>query len=181
MLIGGTFVAINRDPLVYDFAIQVLLLADPGNPSRDAWAVVEAAGIVAGHIIECGAQASGGNLLADWRDIPDLANVGYPIVNASADGTFEITKHPGTIDLVISDVVMPEMGGRELARRLAEHSPGLPVLFMSGYTGDDVVHRGLLEPGAPFQQKPFTPVGLATKVRAMLDQHAHPHPTSPSQ
>ena len=55
-----------------------------------------AAGIVAGHIIECGAQCSGGNCLLDWRDIPDLANVGYPIVNASRDGTFEISKHPGT-------------------------------------------------------------------------------------
>jgi hypothetical protein len=48
---------------------------------------------------------------------------------------------------------------------------------MSGYTGEDVVQRGLLEPGAPFQQKPFTPASLAIKVRAMLDQHqrAHPH------
>jgi hypothetical protein len=55
-----------------------------------------AAGIVAGHIIECGAQCSGGNCLIDWRDVPDLANVGYPIVNAHADGTFEISKHPGT-------------------------------------------------------------------------------------
>ena len=55
-----------------------------------------AAGIVAGHIIECGAQCSGGNCLLDWRTIPDLANVGYPIVNASPDGTFEISKHPGT-------------------------------------------------------------------------------------
>jgi two-component system cell cycle sensor histidine kinase/response regulator CckA len=44
------------------------------------------------------------------------------------------------------------------------------VLYMSGYTGEDVVQRGLLDPGAPFQQKPFTPVALATKVRAMLDQ-----------
>jgi hypothetical protein len=55
-----------------------------------------AAGIVAGHIIECGAQCSGGNCLRDWRDIPNLADVGYPIVEASADGTFAITKHPGT-------------------------------------------------------------------------------------
>ncbi len=55
-----------------------------------------AAGIVAGHIIECGAQCSGGNCLHDWRHIPDLANVGYPIVDARADGTFEIVKHPGT-------------------------------------------------------------------------------------
>ncbi|HEX9483298.1 MAG TPA: acyclic terpene utilization AtuA family protein [Gemmatimonadaceae bacterium] len=55
-----------------------------------------AAGIIAGHIIECGAQCSGGNCLYDWRNIPDLANVGYPIVEARADGTFTVTKHPGT-------------------------------------------------------------------------------------
>jgi hypothetical protein len=55
-----------------------------------------AAGIVAGHIIECGAQCSGGNCLHEWRTIPDLANVGYPIVEARPDGTFAITKHPGT-------------------------------------------------------------------------------------
>jgi Acyclic terpene utilisation family protein AtuA len=55
-----------------------------------------AAGIIAGHIIECGAQCSGGNCLYEWRTIPDLANVGYPIVEANADGTFAITKHPKT-------------------------------------------------------------------------------------
>ncbi len=55
-----------------------------------------AAGIVAGHIIECGAQCSGGNCLHEWRDIPDLANVGYPIVDALPDGSFSIIKHPGT-------------------------------------------------------------------------------------
>jgi hypothetical protein len=55
-----------------------------------------AAGIIAGHIIECGAQCSGGNCLYDWRNIPDLADVGYPIVEAHPDGTFEITKHPKT-------------------------------------------------------------------------------------
>ncbi len=61
----------------------------------DAWDLL-AAGTVAGHTIECGAQCSGGNCLVDWERIPDLANVGYPIVDADADGTFEITKHPGT-------------------------------------------------------------------------------------
>jgi hypothetical protein len=55
-----------------------------------------AAGIIAGHIIECGAQCSGGNCLVDWRDVPDLANVGYPIVEGRADGAFVVTKHPGT-------------------------------------------------------------------------------------
>jgi hypothetical protein len=54
------------------------------------------AGTIAGHIIECGAQASGGNCQYEWRSIPDLANVGFPIAEASADGTFVITKHEGT-------------------------------------------------------------------------------------
>jgi Acyclic terpene utilisation family protein AtuA len=61
----------------------------------DAWDLL-AAGTVAGHIIECGAQASGGNCLADWRRVPDLANVGYPIVAAFPDGTFDVVKHPHT-------------------------------------------------------------------------------------
>ena len=55
-----------------------------------------AGGIVAGHIIECGAQATGGNCQADWQSIPDLANIGYPIVEAEPDGSAVITKHPGT-------------------------------------------------------------------------------------
>jgi hypothetical protein len=62
-----------------------------------------AAGIVAGHIIECGAQCSGGNCLYDWRSIPDLANVGYPLVEASPDGSFVVTKHPGTGGSVSAD------------------------------------------------------------------------------
>ena len=73
-----------------------------------------AAGIIAGHIIECGAQCSGGNCLKDWDSIPDLWNVGYPIVDAKPDGTFEICKHPGTggrIDVsTVSEQLVYEMG-----------------------------------------------------------------------
>jgi hypothetical protein len=79
----------------------------------DAWDRM-AAGTVAGHIIECGAQASGGNRLIDWQRVPDLANVGYPIVEAHADGSFEIVKHPGTggrIDVPgVTEQLVYEMG-----------------------------------------------------------------------
>jgi CheY-like chemotaxis protein len=76
----------------------------------------------------------------------------------------------GPVDLVLSDVVMPVINGRELSERLAVERPRLPVLFMSGYTDDDVVRRGLLVPGAPFLQKPFTPADLSRKVREVLDR-----------
>ena len=79
----------------------------------DAWDRM-AAGTVAGHIIECGAQASGGNRLLDWQRVPDLADVGYPIVEARADGSFEIVKHPrtgGRIDVPgVTEQLVYEMG-----------------------------------------------------------------------
>ncbi|HEU4995897.1 MAG TPA: acyclic terpene utilization AtuA family protein [Gemmatimonadaceae bacterium] len=73
-----------------------------------------AAGIIAGHIIECGAQCSGGNCMFDWRSIPNLADVGYPIVEGRADGTFTVTKHPRTGGGVsvqsVSEQLLYEMG-----------------------------------------------------------------------
>ena len=103
-----------------------------------------------------------------------LRERGYRVIEArhGVDALRQLERQRTGVDLVILDVVMPEMGGRELARRLATLRPTLPVLFMSGYTGEDVIQRGLLEPGAPFLQKPFTPDGLATKVREMLDSVA---------
>ena len=80
----STDTALTMAPLRFEFGWR-----------DDDWNLL-AAGIIAGHIIECGAQCSGGNCLADWQTIPDLANIGYPIVEGSADGTFVIYKHPNT-------------------------------------------------------------------------------------
>jgi hypothetical protein len=79
----------------------------------DAWDLI-AAGTIAGHINECGAQASGGNYLAGWPDVPDLENVGYPIVEANADGTFVLAKHPKTGGAIttqsVTEQLLYEMG-----------------------------------------------------------------------
>lgn len=111
-----------------------------------------------------------------------LADHGYAVVQAKngSEALAYIQEHPGKVELVISDVVMPEMGGREFGRHLALFESELPILYMSGYTGEDVVQRGLLDPGAPFQQKPFTPGTLAAKVRAMLDQRPRAKATAPA-
>src|SRR5262245_19633849 len=103
-----------------------------------------------------------------------LRERGYTVLEArnGAEALALVGENLASIDLVVSDVVMPEVGGRELAARLALLDPALPVLYMSGYTGEDVVQRGLMDPGAPFQQKPFSPDGLARTVRELLDSRA---------
>ena len=100
-----------------------------------------------------------------------LRNEGY-VTRESGDGVDALAllrAEPDAADLVLTDAVMPRMGGRELADHLARLRPGLPILFMSGYTNDEIMRRGLLTPGAPFLQKPFSPEALATKVREVLD------------
>jgi CheY-like chemotaxis protein len=80
----------------------------------------------------------------------------------------------GPIHLLITDVVMPEMGGRELVRIIREHRRGMPVLYISGYTDDELLRNGILEPGARLLRKPFTPSELARCVSDLL-----PRPQSP--
>lgn len=81
-------------------------------------------------------------------------------------------RHQEPIHLLITDVVRPEMSGSELAERLIQLCPEMSVLFMSGYTDDAIVHQGVLDAGANFIQKPFSPDALAGKVREVLDWEA---------
>jgi len=100
-----------------------------------------------------------------------LASHGYQVLEA-ADGRSALelgARHEGPVHLLVTDVVMPEMSGRQLADRLQERRPTLKVLFVSGYTDDAIVRHGILEPGIAFLQKPFTPEALARKVREALD------------
>jgi CheY-like chemotaxis protein len=97
---------------------------------------------------------------------------GYTVVLAAdADEAERLAREQtGPFHLLLTDVVMPGRGGRELADRLAAARPGLRVLYMSGYTDDAVVRHGVLEAGVDFIQKPFTPGALARKVREVLDR-----------
>ena len=74
------------------------------------------------------------------------------------------------IRLVITDVIMPQMGGKVMAEWLKITNPDLKVLFTSGYTDDAISHHGVLEPGVEFLAKPYTPASLASKVRELLDE-----------
>ncbi len=99
-----------------------------------------------------------------------LENAGYQVLEA-ANGRagLELTLS-AEIDLVLCDVILPEMSGRELGRRLSAIRPSTPILYMSGYPGHDVIERGLIGHDAPFIGKPFTADGLASSVRGLLNQ-----------
>ena len=101
-----------------------------------------------------------------------LQRNGYAVIQAS-DGRAALelaAAHSGPIHLLVTDVIMPGMSGRQLADRLRDERPELKVLFVSGYTDDAIIRHGILEPGIAFLQKPFTPDALARKVREVLQR-----------
>jgi len=96
---------------------------------------------------------------------------GYTVL-AAAGGTeaLEISaSHNGSIDLLLTDVIMPDMNGKDLYERIIDKYPGIKVLYMSGYTGDVLAHHGILDQGIQFIQKPFRVTDLAAKIRRIFD------------
>jgi CheY-like chemotaxis protein len=100
-----------------------------------------------------------------------LESIGYRVLTATApeEAFASAKKHAGEIKLLITDVVMPNMSGRELAEKLVALYPGLVILFMSGYTSNVIAHHGVLDDGIHFIQKPFSIQALSAKVREALE------------
>ncbi|MGH7254646.1 MAG: GAF domain-containing protein [Nitrospirales bacterium] len=132
--------------------------------------------------IEVPAPTGGAETLLVVEDDPSvrefvaitLRQRGYTVLEArhGFEALVIATSHLGPLHLLLTDVVLPQMGGRYLADQLREIRKRIKVLFMSGYTEDAVVHHGILDPGLAFLQKRFTPDELAGKVREMLDRSA---------
>jgi CheY-like chemotaxis protein len=99
-----------------------------------------------------------------------LERLGYRVlVAASADDALALCEQNPSIDVLLTDVVMPGASGPELTRRLVEQRPALKVIYMSGYTEDAIVHHGVVNPGIAFLHKPFTSETLGQKVQDALD------------
>jgi CheY-like chemotaxis protein len=101
-----------------------------------------------------------------------LRRSGYSVLEAQ-DGREAVAlaeRHRGPIHMILTDVVMPELGGGPTVEHLLALKPGAKVLYISGYTDDAVARQGLLLPGAQYLEKPFTPSALLRKVREVLDR-----------
>jgi DNA-binding NtrC family response regulator len=94
------------------------------------------------------------------------------LLAANAEGALRIFDENPSIDVLLTDVVMPGASGPDLTRQLVEQRPTLKVIYMSGYTEEAIVHHGVLNPGVAFLHKPFTSETLGRKIREALDQRA---------
>ena len=104
-----------------------------------------------------------------------LERLGYTVLEA-ANAAGALDQLPNSrIALLLTDVIMPGMNGRDLAERAAAIQPGMKVIFLSGYTDETILRHGVLHPNMHYIEKPFSPQALAAKVRSVLDQ-GHPPP-----
>jgi CheY-like chemotaxis protein len=142
-------------------------------------AVAEVASPVAPEVVQLAPRGSETLLVAEdeegvrkaARGI--LEKQGYTVLEAGtgADAVQVAGDHPGPVHLLVTDVVMPDLGGRDLADAVRARRPGVKVLYMSGYTDDAVIRHGVSQATDAFLQKPFTALGLARKVRDVLEAH----------
>ena len=149
---AGTTVSIML-PLVDEAADEIPELAEPGRARGESVLIVEDEPVVRS-LARRALEAAGYTV--------------HQAPNGAAAIEF-LAAHAGEVDLILSDVVMPNMNGRQLADEIARTNPDLPVLFMTGYPGDDILQRGLIPPGTVYVQKPFTLSALANAVRERLD------------
>jgi two-component system cell cycle sensor histidine kinase/response regulator CckA len=105
-----------------------------------------------------------------------LVNLGYHVIEARnpTEALLQSASHAGAIDLLLTDIVMPQMNGLELAKRLVQDRPATKIVYMSGYTDDALGRHGAIDLGIAYLQKPITPDKLARKVRTVLDANREP-------
>jgi two-component system cell cycle sensor histidine kinase/response regulator CckA len=101
-----------------------------------------------------------------------LEKHGYSVITAETNEMLiqVLNDHDGAIHMLLTDVIMPDMNGKELFERLKPIYPEMKVIYMSGYTGNIIAHHGILEDGVHFIQKPFTMSMLTDKIRNVLDE-----------
>ena len=164
-------------------ATKALLVRDGKGATFTIYLPKATQAVPAGEEISEAFPAAGGNetvlVVDDQPEVQGLVAAaltarGYHVIKAenAAAALLLGSQERERIDLVVTDMVMPEVNGRELADRLKEHWPGMKVLFMSGYTGDTMLQYGVPEGSMEFLQKPFSPEQLANKVRAVLGREA---------
>jgi len=161
----GGYIRIESEPgvgtVVRIYLARVAPVPDPATePAADAPAAAGSGTVL---VVE-----DEGELRALATEVLGIA--GYSVLSAASPNVaLEIARqHAGPIHLLLTDVVMPEMSGRDLADRLVQARPGLKILYMSGYTDDAIVHHGVLDPGTVLLQKPFTPDKLTRMVGDLL-------------
>ncbi len=106
-----------------------------------------------------------------------LVHYGYTVLEArnGREAVDLCGRHPGAVHMMLTDVVMPGMSGKELSEKVTPLQPEMKVLFMSGYTSDAILQREVLDPGVAFIQKPFAVASLARKTREVLDSGTTTH------
>ncbi|VTT99254.1 multi-sensor hybrid histidine kinase : Multi-sensor hybrid histidine kinase OS=Chthoniobacter flavus Ellin428 GN=CfE428DRAFT_3487 PE=4 SV=1: PAS: PAS_4: PAS_3: GAF: PAS_4: PAS_3: HisKA: HATPase_c: Response_reg [Gemmataceae bacterium] len=169
---GGVIVV--ESPPGAGTTFRILLPVVPGSPTRAQSAAISVA-----------PRGTETVLIAEDEDgVRNLAsavleNQGYKVLLArtGAEAVKVADEHPGPIDLLLTDVVMPDLGGRALAEVVRGRRPGVRVMYMSGYTDDAVIRSGVEAARDWFIQKPYTPLSLARRVREALDGSADPRPS----